>query len=191
MNSLNNALDRNIAPAAPGTPVPAGADIPVAADNCEYTRGLMDFYYGRAAGPWWGIAMDQALNVSGMLTEGGGFLQPTEQEAAAVAMMTAHIQYDLRAALAMEGVGSDAGFKCVGKVVAECAAKLGKPDWMTRAGGAMFPALDPMRLRDQMRSQVRQRLSTQYPNRDIRYEGGREAIISHDLDYLRKNCGAN
>jgi RHS repeat-associated protein len=141
--SLNNALAGRIAPPNPEGKPPTR----------EYIQGMIDFYAGKVGGNWWKTGIEAKFPQMDKLTGG---LRPTPSEARAIAMFMAHINFDLQYAIALEGVGTDADWKCIGDVVSKCARKVNGrlPALLEAMGRIMYPGIDPIVWRDAIRKGV-------------------------------------
>ena len=160
--SLNHALQGQIQPGLdPRTSKPAVNPVtgrPFTKD--ELIQGIKDRQAGTVGGAWWGPAFDSAKNADKVVAGAHGWpLVPNTQEAGAAIMATAHIHFDLQAALLHEGVGTDATWACIGKVVEDSAKKHGRgiTNWLNGLG--LRPSntgkIDPLKMRNEMRDQTK------------------------------------
>ena len=134
ISSLNNALKGQIAP--------------------NTGQGFQEFINTTKGGSWWSLAFEAIENAPRKLKQGSG-LQPTYAEAAAAIMARFHINYDLFFALQLQGVGGESDWKCIGKVVSECAKQTSpRPAILLDLAPYLTPNIDPTVLRDAMRNRL-------------------------------------
>lgn len=164
MGSLNNALNGQI---MPGNDPVTGKPMKNPKTGKPYTpaeirQAWKDFEAGKVGGPWWSTALNSAMNAN-KVTAGSGLIPgvhvaPNAKEAAATIMATAHIHFDLQAALLFEGVGTDRLWKCIGEVVDKAGKKHGR--WLTNVFNSVMPRfsntgkVDPQIMRNDMRDAV-------------------------------------
>ena len=168
MNSLNNALQGKIQPGLdPKTHKPAvNPTTGKPYTSAEIAQGWVDYNNGKVGGAWWVIAFD-AASTANKLPFVGKPLGPTAEEAAAVFMAEAHINFDLRLALLSEGPGTDATWACIGNVVKNAAKKQGGRLFLYTFMGTSLSDLagvgniDPLLMRNNMRLGVQQILQEQ------------------------------
>mgnify|MGYP000367032604 CR=1 FL=1 len=160
--SLNHALQGQIQPGLdPRTGKPANnpaSGQPFTKD--ELIQGIRDRQAGTVGGAWWGPAFDAAKNADKVVAGAHGWpFVPNAQEAAAAIMATAHIEFDLQAALLQEGVGTDATWACIGKVVEDAAKKHGRgvTNWLNGWAPRLENTgrIDPLLMRNKMRDRVK------------------------------------
>jgi len=183
MGSLNHALSGNVAPGLDKHPLPS---------LCEYWKGLLNVLQGNAGGAWWRPTfegIDTWINDINPPPHTGP--EPTSAEATAVLMMKAHIKYDLATALTLEGIGTDADYACIGKVVQNCATKHSIRWKITlRIGNKHMPEFDPSKLRDKMRDEIEDILENIY-NVDTDnnpYKGARKKWIGKVKQHIAIHC---